>query len=79
MHWLLWVDAHLLYASRYHLPPEECVIAWFKGLVSCVGERPRWPQHNTNTKPQQRKKLKGQEEREIISNLLILDFNDGKL
>ena len=44
--------------------------------MSYVEERPWWPIESPNNG---RKKVKGYEEREIRSSLLILDLKDGKL
>ena len=46
-------------------------------LVRYVRERPWWPIQSPD-KEGRKKKVKGQVEREIRSNLLILDFKDGK-
>ena len=52
------------------MPPIDCSF-----LVSCVGERPWWPIKS----PNKGRKRKGKEERELRSNILILDLKDGKL
>ena len=46
-------------------------------LVSYAGERPWWPIQGPNKGRQ--KKVRGYEEREIISSLLILDLKEDKL
>ena len=41
-----------------------------------VGERPWWRIHRPNSG--RKKKVKGEEEREVRSSLLLLDLKDGK-
>ena len=45
--------------------------------MSCVDERPWWPIQSLNNG--RKKKVKGKEEREVRSSLLILDLKDDKL